>query len=64
MKWERIHPEPGRYEFGLGRQYGRLRGTNGIKVIGHVLVWHSQTPDWVFQDSLGNRLTRDALLGG
>lgn len=22
---------------------------NGIKVYGHVLVWHSQTPDWFFQ---------------
>lgn len=62
MKWERIHPEPGRYDFGLADRIVDFAERNGMKVIGHVLVWHSQTPDWVFQDSLGNLLTRDALL--
>jgi len=62
MKWERIHPEPGRYEFGLADSIVDFAELNLIKVIGHVLVWHSQTPEWVFQDSLGNLLTRDALL--
>jgi len=31
-------------------------------IVGHCLVWHSQTPRWVFQDDQGNPLTRDALL--
>jgi endo-1,4-beta-xylanase len=31
-------------------------------IVGHNLVWHSQTPRWVFQDDKGNPLTRDALL--
>lgn len=62
MKWERIHPEPGRYEFGLADSIVSFAKSNGMPVIGHVLVWHSQTPDWVFQDSLGYPLTRDALL--
>ena len=62
MKWERIHPEPGRYEFGLADSIVDFAERNGMKVIGHVLVWHSQTPEWVFQDSVGNPLTRDALL--
>lgn len=62
MKWERIHPEPGRYEFGLADSIVDFAERNGMKVIGHTLVWHSQTPRWVFQDSLGNQLTRDALL--
>ena len=63
MKWERIHPEPGRYEFGLADSIVDFAEKNGMQVIGHVLVWHSQTPQWVFRDSLGNQLTRDALLG-
>lgn len=29
----------------------------GKRVYGHVLVWHSQTPDWFFQDDEGNFLT-------
>ncbi len=30
---------------------------NGLGVYGHVLVWHSQTPDWFFQDDDGEWLT-------
>ena len=62
MKWERIHPEPDMYEFTLADSMVAFAVRNNITVIGHVLVWHSQTPDWVFQDSLGNLLSRDALL--
>ena len=29
-----------------------------LRVYGHVLVWHSQTPDWFFQDENGEFLTR------
>ncbi|WP_022868961.1 endo-1,4-beta-xylanase [Schaalia vaccimaxillae] len=29
----------------------------GNRVYGHVLVWHSQTPDWFFQDDQGKFLT-------
>ena len=31
-------------------------------IIGHNLIWHNQTPRWVFQDDQGNPLGRDALL--
>jgi endo-1,4-beta-xylanase len=31
-------------------------------VVGHVLFWHQQTPDWVFQDDKGQPLTREQLL--
>lgn len=33
---------------------------NDIDYYGHVLTWHSQTPDWFFQDSAGNALTSSA----
>ena len=30
---------------------------NHLRLYGHTLVWHSQTPDWFFQDAEGNFLT-------
>jgi endo-1,4-beta-xylanase len=35
---------------------------NGIFTVGHTLLWHQQTPGWVFEDSLGEQLTRESLL--
>jgi endo-1,4-beta-xylanase len=33
---------------------------NDLGVYGHVLVWHSQTPAWMFQDAAGEPLTTSA----
>lgn len=62
MKWERINPLPGNYEFDIADQFAQLGVDENITMVGHVLFWHSQTPDWVFKDAQGNLLTRDGLL--
>jgi len=62
MKWEIIHPEPGVYDFEAADAMIDLAEENDMFVVGHTLVWHSQTPDWVFYDDDGEQLNRDALL--
>ena len=62
LKWERVHPKPSVYDFDLPDRYVAFGEKNHMRVIGHTLVWHSQTPAWVFQDEQGKPLTRDALL--
>jgi endo-1,4-beta-xylanase len=62
LKWERVHPQPDKYDFTLPDQYVAFGEKNQMFVVGHVLVWHNQTPAWVFHDENGNLLTRDALL--
>lgn len=34
---------------------------NELGVYGHVLVWHSQTPDWFFRDETGQLLPRERM---
>ena len=62
LKWENIHPQPGRFEFGMADKYVDFGVRNGMFIIGHNLIWHAQTPDWVFQDAKGNPVTREVLL--
>jgi len=62
MKWERINPLPGKFDFDIADKFAKLGVDENITTVGHVLFWHSQTPDWVFKDDEGNLLTRDALL--
>lgn len=62
MKWESIHPLPDVYDFEATDKFIEFAEKNNIKVIGHTLIWHSQTPDWVFEDEQGNPLDRDQLI--
>ena len=62
LKWALIHPEPDRYDFTPADRYVEFGEQNGMAIIGHTLVWHSQTPRWVFQDADGKPLEREALL--
>ncbi len=59
LKWEAIQPRPGKdgYAFGPGDRYVEFGRKNGMYIIGHTLVWHSQTPRWVFQDASGRALS-------
>lgn len=62
LKWESIHPEPGRFDFTLADRYVEFGRINKMFVIGHNLIWHSQTPKWVFENTNGLPVDRDTLL--
>jgi endo-1,4-beta-xylanase len=62
MKWQSLHPELGRYRFDSADAYVAFAEKHDMKVIGHTLVWHSQTPDWVFKGEGGRDATREELL--
>jgi endo-1,4-beta-xylanase len=62
LKWEEVHPEPERYNFESPDLYVAFGEKHNMHIIAHALVWHIQTPDWVFQDESGNPLNREALL--
>lgn len=62
MKWERIHPSEGVYDFEAADALVDFANKNNHFFTGHTLVWHSQVPDWVFEDTNGKPLNRAQLL--
>lgn len=51
MKWQMLHPRPGSdgYDFSAADALVAFGEKHGMEVAGHTLVWHSQTPNWVFE---------------
>jgi endo-1,4-beta-xylanase len=51
LKWALIHPREGAdgYDFGPADAYVNFGLSNHMYIVGHTLVWHGQTPRWVFQ---------------
>lgn len=62
LKWENIHPKPGVYAFDVPDQYVAFGEKHHMFIVGHTLVWHNQTPAWVFHDDKGNLVDRETLL--
>ncbi|MDR8393356.1 endo-1,4-beta-xylanase [Aliifodinibius sp. S!AR15-10] len=62
MKWSRIHPQPNEYSFEAADRFVEFGEKHDMFIVGHTLVWHSQIPDWTFEDENGDDLSREALL--
>jgi endo-1,4-beta-xylanase len=50
LKWALIHPRPGPdgYDLGPADAFVNFGLSNQMYIVGHTLVWHGQTPGWVF----------------
>lgn len=62
LKWESVHPKLDTYDFAAPDKFVEFGQRNGLVTIGHTLVWHNQTPNWVFQDDKGTPISREALI--
>jgi endo-1,4-beta-xylanase len=62
LKWEAVHPEPGKYNFAPADRYVGFGEKHRMFIVGHTLIWHSQTPRWVFEDAKGGPVDRQTLL--
>lgn len=63
LKWGNVHPEPDEFNWEPADNYVQLGEDNDMFVVGHTLVWHQQTPDWVFEDEEGNPADKATLMG-
>jgi len=61
MKFASLHPSEEKYTFEEADRIADFARNNGMKLRGHTLVWHNQTPDWLFQDRDGGQVGRETL---
>src|SRR5215467_7272331 len=62
MKMGPIHPKENEYYWKDADSIVAFAQRNGLRVRGHNLCWHEQTPRWLFTDSSGNPVSKEALL--
>ena len=62
LKFASVHPQEGSFDFTQADKYVDFGTRNGMFTVGHNLVWHDQTPEWVFRDGLGNPADRQTVL--
>src|ERR1700749_4331157 len=62
MKMGPIHPAEDRYNWRDADSIVAFAQAHNIKVRGHNLCWHEQTPFWLFRDAQGNPVTKEVLL--
>src|SRR5262245_15055195 len=43
LKWQEVHPQPDEFNFDPADRFVEFGEKNGMFIVGHNLVWHSQT---------------------
>ena len=62
MKFDATEPSEGNFRFEQGDTLVNFAEKYGMEVHGHTFLWHSQTPQWVFQNPNDGRPLRDVVL--
>ncbi len=62
MKPEQLQPQEGKFRWRKADRFVRFGEQHQMTVIGHVLVWHSQTPEWFFKDDQGQPASRALVI--
>jgi endo-1,4-beta-xylanase len=62
MKMGLLQPKEGQFYWKDADSIVSFAVKNNIKIRGHNLCWHEQTPNWIFKGKDGNEVTKDVLL--
>jgi endo-1,4-beta-xylanase len=62
MKMGPIHPEENRWNWAPADAIVDFAQAHKLKVRGHNLCWHEQTPGWLFKNADGSQVSKEVLL--
>ncbi len=62
MKMGPIHPRENEYAWQDADSIAAFAQRHNLRLRGHTLVWHNQTPSWLFTDASGNTVSKEVLL--
>ena len=62
MKMGPIHPRENEYNWRDADSIAAFAQRHKLKLRGHTLCWHSQTPAWLFVDAEGKDVSKEVLL--
>lgn len=62
MKMGPIHPKENQYYWRDADSIVAFAQQHKIKIRGHCLVWHNQTPAWLFKEEDGKQVSKEKLL--
>lgn len=62
MKFSSVHPQEDVYTFEDADAIAAFAREQDMMLRGHTLVWHNQTPDWLFENETGGPVDREVLL--
>jgi endo-1,4-beta-xylanase len=62
MKMGPLHPKENEYNWAGADSIAAFARRNNMKLRGHTLCWHNQTPGWFFKDAEGKQVSKELLL--
>ena len=62
MKMGPIHPNENEYNWAPADAIVEFAQQNKLKMRGHTLCWHNQTPKWLFVNAAGDTVSKEVLL--
>ena len=62
MKPFALQPREGEFHWDVSDRFVAFGEKNKMKIIGHCLVWHNQTPRWFFVNADGSKADRETLI--